>query len=67
MQAIRIPLDSWGQVWFALVASGPISRISKDPIYLVSDEQVRMLEKENLPFEIVPIPARNVGHSRRKS
>jgi hypothetical protein len=59
MQAIRIPMDSWGKVWRALVASGPISRVSQDPVYLVSDEQVRMLQKEKLPFEIIPIPNGN--------
>jgi len=53
MQSIRIPADQWGRVWRALVASGPISRISEEPMYLVSDRQVRLLRRKNLPFERV--------------
>ena len=53
MAIIRIPADRWGEVWRALVASGPISRISKEPIYAVSDRQVRMLRRRKLPFRIV--------------
>jgi hypothetical protein len=53
MQAIRIADDDWGKVWRALVASGPISCIGPEPIYLVSDRQVRMLRRKKLPFEIV--------------
>ena len=56
MQAIRIPEEHWGKVWRALVASGPISRITQEPIYLVSDRQVRMLRRKKLPFQIVPLP-----------
>jgi hypothetical protein len=56
MQAIRIPDEQWGPVWRALVASGPISCIGPEPIYLVSDRQVRLLRRKNLPFEIVPPP-----------
>ena len=56
MQAFRIPDEQWGQVWRALVASGPISCIGPEPIYLVSDRQVRLLRRKNLPFEIVPPP-----------
>jgi hypothetical protein len=56
MQAIRIPEQHWGKVWRALVASGPISRISQEPIYLVSDRQVRLLRRKKLPFVIVPLP-----------
>jgi hypothetical protein len=54
MQVIRIPDDRWGEVWHALIATGPISRISKDPIYIVSDRQVKMLRRKKLPFELVP-------------
>ena len=54
MQAIRIPPEQWGRVWRVLVASGPISRISQEPVYLVSDRQVRLLRRKKLPFELVP-------------
>ena len=56
MQAIRIPEQQWGKVWRALVASGPISCIGPERIYLVSDRQVRLLRRKKLPFEIVPLP-----------
>jgi hypothetical protein len=54
MLAIRIPDEHWGKVWRALVASGPVSCIGHEPIYLVSDRQVRLLRREKLPFEVVP-------------
>jgi len=56
MQAIRIPNEQWGKVWRALVASGPISCIGPERIYLISDRQVRLLRRKKLPFEIVPLP-----------
>ena len=56
MTTIRIPPEHWGRVWRALVAAGPVSRISDEPVYVVSDEQVRMLRRQKLPFELVPSP-----------
>ena len=56
MPAIKIPDEHWGKVWRALVASGPISRLSQEPIYLVSDRQLRMLRRKKLPFELLPAP-----------
>jgi hypothetical protein len=53
MVTIRIPQDHWGRVWQVLVAAGPISRISEEPIYLVSDSQLRLLQRKKLPFELV--------------
>ncbi|HYT91602.1 MAG TPA: hypothetical protein VEL76_23015 [Gemmataceae bacterium] len=54
MPIIRIPDAHWGKVWRALVASGPISRIAQEPVYLVSDRQLRLLRRKKLPFEVVP-------------
>ena len=54
MQEIRIPPEQWGKVWRVLVASGPISRLSQEPIYLVSDRQIRLLRRKKLPFQVVP-------------
>ena len=54
MTTIRISPEHWGRVWRALVAAGPVSRISEEPVYLVSDEQLRMLRRKKLPFELVP-------------
>jgi hypothetical protein len=59
MPVIRIPRREDDQVWRALVASGPISRISQEPIYVVSDEQIRLLRRKKLPFELVPPPDNN--------
>ena len=54
MKTIRIPEAQWGKVWRVLVASGPITRLSQDPVYLVSERQVRLLRRKKLPFELVP-------------
>ncbi|HEV3145731.1 MAG TPA: hypothetical protein VGZ47_17720 [Gemmataceae bacterium] len=54
MHRIRIPQEHWGQVWGTLVASGPITRISKDPIYIISDKQLQLLRRKKLPFELLP-------------
>jgi hypothetical protein len=58
MHSIRIPEKHWGKVWRTLVASGPISRISMEPIYLIDDKQLRLLKKKKLPFKLVPLPDR---------
>ena len=57
MKVIRIPEEeeAWGRVWHALIASGPISRISHEPIYAVSDKQVRMLRRKKLPFKLLSL------------
>jgi len=54
MPMILIPQEHWDKVWFALVSSGPISRVSEEPIYFISDRQVRMLRKKKLPFRLIP-------------
>ena len=56
MPRIRIPLDDWGRVWHALVASGPISRISDQPEYVVSEKQLRLLRRKKLPYELLVGP-----------
>ncbi len=53
MPTIRIPQEHWGRVWRVLVASGPISRLSQEPVYQVSDEQLRLLRRNKLPFKLV--------------
>ncbi len=47
------PNGAVGKVWRELVASGPISRLSEEPVYLVSDRQVRLRRRKKLPFKIV--------------
>jgi hypothetical protein len=57
MPTIRIPEAHWGKVWRALVASGPIFCIGKDPpVYFVSERQISLLRRKKLPFEAVPPP-----------
>jgi hypothetical protein len=53
MPTIRIPQEHWGKVWRALVASGPIARVSAEPVYQVSEDQLRLLRRRKLPFELV--------------
>ena len=53
MPIIRIPEAQWETVWRALVASGPISRISQELVYSVSDQQIRLLRRKKLPFDLV--------------
>jgi hypothetical protein len=59
MPTIRIPDAHWGKVWRVLVASGPISRIDQQPVYIVSDQQLRLLRRKKLPFELLPPPNSN--------
>jgi hypothetical protein len=56
MHTIRIPVERWDDVWDALVASGPISRVSEEPIYVISDQQLRMLRRKKLPFQLLDPP-----------
>ena len=53
---IRIPSDEWGRVWRTLVASGPISRVSEEGVYVVTEKQLRLLRRKKLPFELVSSP-----------
>jgi hypothetical protein len=63
MPVIRIPKDHWGKVWRTLVANGGVSRISPELIYIVSDQQVRLLRRKKLPFELLAPPN---GSAREK-
>lgn len=56
MAIIRIPREQWGKVWHFLVETGPISRISEELIYAISERQLRLLRKKKLPFELMPLP-----------
>ena len=55
MPRIRIPKEHWGEVWAALVEVGAISRVSVEPIYLVSKKHIDVLQEKNLPFEFVDL------------
>jgi hypothetical protein len=60
MPRIRIPEEHWGEVWITLVEVGAISRISVEPIYLVSKKHIDALKEKNLPFELVN-PKKDTG------
>jgi len=51
---IRISPENWGRVWRELVASGPVSRVSAEREYILSQDQVRLLRTRKLPFEVIP-------------
>jgi hypothetical protein len=54
MPTIHIPKKKhWDKVGRALVASGPVARVSQEPSYRVSEEQSRRLQRAALPFRLV--------------
>jgi hypothetical protein len=61
MPTIRIPQSQWGKVWRALVAAGPVARVSQEPIYQVSDRQLQLLRRKKLPFELVAADGHKPG------
>jgi len=56
MPFIRIPEDHWEKVWDFLVGTGPISRVSQEPEYFVSERQVQLLRRKKLPFHLIDGP-----------
>jgi hypothetical protein len=64
MPVIRIPEEHWAKVWRVLVAAGPVSRVSLQPIYFVSEAQVRLLRRKKLPFKAVRSPNGNDSGDR---
>ncbi len=65
MPVIRIPEADWGRVWRTLVAAGAVSRISQDFIYIVSSQQLRLLRRKKLPFELLAPPYNRSHFARR--
>jgi hypothetical protein len=59
MKAIKIPdtIDDkdWVPVWRILIEMGGLTRISKDRVYLVQDQQLEILKQKKFPFEEVDI------------
>jgi hypothetical protein len=55
MPAIRSPKAKWGDVWFALLEVGPITRIppANDYIYIVSQKHIETLKDKKLPYDLV--------------
>ncbi len=50
MPIIRIPKEHWETVWETLGQVGPIHRVSKDYLYVVSEKHIEVLKEKNLPF-----------------
>ena len=48
MIKVKIPRETWHK---ALLQEGPVTRVSKDYIYLISDQHLQILEEKQLPFE----------------
>lgn len=63
MPTIRIPKAKWGEVWFALLEVGPITRIppASDYLYIVSQKHIKNLEDKKLPYDLVNV---NVKESK---
>ena len=53
MVKVRIPRETWHQVWKSLLQEGAVTRVSKDYIYLVSDRHLQILKEKQLPFEVI--------------
>ncbi len=53
MIKVRIPRETWHQVWKSLLQEGAVTRVSKDYVYLVSDRHVQILKEKQLPFEVI--------------
>ncbi|MBI1927606.1 hypothetical protein HYR99_25610 [Candidatus Poribacteria bacterium] len=53
MVKVRIPRETWHQVWKSLLQEGAVTRVSKDYVYLVSDRHVQILKDKQLPFEVI--------------
>jgi len=52
MATIRIPQDRWAEVWKFLTSIGPITRMSKAPIYEISPQHLEALCHAGLPFDL---------------
>jgi hypothetical protein len=51
---IRVRPENWGPDWRALVAAGPVSRLSDEPVYSITDRQLRLLRRMKLAFDLLP-------------
>jgi hypothetical protein len=53
MIKVRIPRETWHQVWKSLLQEGAVTRVSQDYTYLVSDRHLQILKEKQLPFEVI--------------
>ena len=50
MRKIKIPDGHWGKVWRTLIQEGPITQVTKDHVYLVSEHHIHVLNEKQLPY-----------------
>ena len=50
MRKIKIPDEHWGKVWKTLIQEGPITQVTKDQVYIVSEHHIRVLNEKQLPY-----------------
>ena len=51
MIKVKIPRQTWHKAWKLLLQEGPVTRVSKDYVYLISDRHLQILKEKQLPFE----------------
>jgi hypothetical protein len=51
MTIVRVPVDRWIEAEELLVASGPVTLVTLEPVFIVSEAQVHLLESKGIPFE----------------
>ena len=64
MPTIRIPKEHWEKVWETLGQVGPIHRISKDYLYVVSEKHLEVLKEKNLPYNLEGENPRNANRQK---
>ena len=65
MIKVKIPRETWHKAWKSLLQEGPVTRVSKDYIYLISDRHLQILEEKQPPFEeidAVVSPSEKIRH-----
>ena len=65
MIKVKIPRETWHKAWKLLLQEGPVTRVSKDYVYLISDRHLQILREKQLPFEeidAVVSPSEKIRH-----
>ena len=65
MIKVKIPRETWHKVWKSLIQEGPVTRVSKGYIYLISNRHLQILEEKQPPFEeidAVVSPSEKIRH-----
>ena len=65
MIKVKIPRETWHKVWKSLIQEGPVTRVSKGYIYLISNRHLQILKEKQPPFEeidAVVSPSEKIRH-----